>query len=101
VGPLSVRPVFSPVFYLNGNPAQADAITRTFEPAVGAITVTNPLTGNTEKLTNGMADQVGLKIRHMVTSDANRTPTFVQFEEPDYHGLQAPLDCSNTAIVML
>jgi len=91
----------APAFYLNGNPGQADAITRAFERGVGAIRVTNPLTGNTEELTNGLVDQVGLKILHMVTADANRTPTFVQFEKPDYHGLQAPLDCSDTATIML
>lgn len=91
----------APAYYLNGNPGQADPITRAFERGVGAINVTSPLTGNTEKLTNDMVDQVGQKILHMVTSDANRTPTFIQFEKPDYHGLQAPLDCSNTATVML
>jgi len=99
--PFGVHDDSAPAFYLNGNPGQVDTITRTFERGVGAITVTNPLTGNTEQLTNGLVDHAALKLLHMVTADANRTPTFVQFEKPDYHGLQAPLDCSNTAAVML
>jgi hypothetical protein len=63
--------------------------------------VTNPLTGRTEKLTQYMADRAELRALHMVTADPLRTPTFVQFQLPDYQGVQAPLDCSDTATVML
>jgi hypothetical protein len=91
----------APAFYLEGNPAQTDAVTRQFERGIGRIQVTNPLSGNSEPLTNFMADRAELKLMHMVTADPQRTPTFIQFEKPDYHGVISPLDCSDTATVML
>ena len=99
--PFGLKGDSAPDYYVNGNPAPNDASVRAMERAVGALVVTNPLTGRSENLTQYMADRAELNALHMVTSDPLRTPTFTQFELPDYAGTQAPLDCSDTATVML
>lgn len=99
--PFSLKDDSAPAYYLTGNPGPTDPVTRTFERGVGRTVVTNPLSGRTEMLTDFMADRAELRALHMVTADPLRTPTFIQFEKPDYHGVQAPLDCSDTATVML
>ncbi len=93
--PFNVKSDTAPDYYLNGNPGPNDPATRQFERAIGGIAVTNPLTGRTEQLTDFMADRAELKALHMVTSDPLRTPTFTQFEKPDYEGLAGGLDCTN------
>src|SRR5262249_55675212 len=74
----------APTFYIAGNPAQADPVTRQLERDVGALTATNPLTGKTENIAQALADQTEQRFLHMVTSDANRTPNFVMFANDDY-----------------
>src|SRR5256712_13080083 len=56
--PFKVHSDASPTIYINGNPARTDAVTRTFDRAVGQLTAVNPLTGNTDTLTNYLADPV-------------------------------------------
>ncbi|MFX5328454.1 hypothetical protein ABTD12_20130, partial [Acinetobacter baumannii] len=41
-------------------------------------------TGNTETVVDYLADQAGMSMLHMVTSDSTRTPTFVSFQKGDY-----------------
>ena len=89
----------APDYYVNGNPGPNDPTTRQIERAVANLSVTNPITGQTERLTDAIADRPTLSALHMVTSDPLRTPTFTQFDKPDYEGVTAPLDCSKTAIV--
>ena len=91
--PFGLKGDSAPDFYLNGNPGPNDAVTREFERAVSAQMVTNPLTGQTEHLIDGLADRPTLKALHMVTSDPLRTPTFTQFDKPDYEGVAGGLDC--------
>jgi len=86
----------APAFYLynfgpTGPPTTQNAATpvdatlpRQFERAVSQLTAVNPITGNVDQLTRYMADPVGLKALHMITADAQRTPTFVMFGDPDY-----------------
>jgi hypothetical protein len=74
----------APTFYIQGNPGQTDPVTRQLERDVGALTATNPLTGNTEKIAQALADQTEQRFLHMVTSDPNRTPNFVMFANDDY-----------------
>jgi hypothetical protein len=84
----------APAYYLNGNPGPNDPASRRMERAVANFNVVNPLTGQPVRLTAGMADQATLKALHMVTSDPLRTPTFVEFNDPNFEGVTAPLDCS-------
>ena len=82
--PFSVHSDDAPNFYINGNPAPTDAVTRTMEHDLDALTITNPITGNTDKLSRRLADQAEMKLLHMVTSSPARTPTFTMFGNDDY-----------------
>ena len=74
----------APTVYINGNPAPTDAVTRTLQHDMDALVATNPLTGNTDKLSKLLADQAEMKLLHMVTSSAARTPTFTMFGDDNY-----------------
>jgi len=87
----------APDYYLDGNPGPNDPKTRQMERAMGNLVVTNPLTGNSERLIDFMADRAALRALHMVTSDPLRTPTFTQFNKPDYEGVAGGLDCGTPA----
>ena len=87
----------APDYYLDGNPGANDPKTRQMERAIGNLVVTNPLTGNSERLIDFMADRAALRALHMVTSDPLRTPTFTQFNKPDYEGVAGGLDCGTPA----
>ena len=89
----------APNFYLNGKPSSTDPNVRSFEHAVAALTVTNPITNATETLTNYMADAVEMKLLHMVTGDPARTPTFTVFGNPNYFQATGTADCSTPCVV--
>ncbi|MBV9374107.1 MAG: hypothetical protein JO320_03440 [Alphaproteobacteria bacterium] len=89
--PFAVHSDDAPTFYISGNPGQLDPITRRFEHEVGGtgndgqgLTVFNPITGNTDILTQAIADQQEQAFLHMVTADPKRTPNFILFANPDY-----------------
>lgn len=83
-----------PVFYIQGNPSVGDPLARTFERAAAKLTAVNPLTGNTDNLTEALADPVELKLLHMVTGDPQRTPSFVMFGDPNYFHLTGAPNCT-------
>ena len=89
----------APNFYLNGKPASTDPNVRSFEHAVAALTVTNPITNATDTLTNYMADAVEMKLLHMVTGDPARTPTFTVFGDPNYFQATGTANCSTPCVV--
>ena len=91
--PFDVHSDMAPAFYLIGNPAPDDPVTRTFERDVGALTADNPFTGQHEALTDKMIDPVGMRLLHMVTGDPLRTPSLVAFLQPDYFGFAGASDC--------
>jgi hypothetical protein len=74
----------APNFYIAGNPAQTDPKTRTLEHDVNALTVTSPISGNTDRLSVLLADRAEMKLLHMISSVADRSPTFTMFGNPDY-----------------
>ena len=74
----------APTFYLVGNPAPTDPMTRTMELDVSKLTAVNPITGNTDKLAAFLADRAEMKLLHMITLSAARSPTFTMFGNPDY-----------------
>lgn len=85
----------APNFYLVGDPREpSNPDTRLLERALGSLQVTNPLTGRTERITQGIADRTEMKLLHMVTADESRTPTFTIFANPDYHVQAGAPDCS-------
>jgi Type I phosphodiesterase / nucleotide pyrophosphatase len=82
--PFSVHSDDAPNVYINTNPAATDTLTRTMERDVDALTATNPITGNTDKLSKLLADRAEMKLLHMVTFSPQRTPTFTIFGNDNY-----------------
>ncbi|HEV2217273.1 MAG TPA: hypothetical protein VGV88_06840 [Candidatus Dormibacteraeota bacterium] len=92
--PFNVHSDDAPTVYLTGNPARNASVTRTFERASAALTAVNPITGNTDTITQFLADPVEENILHMVTDDPARTPTFTLFGNPDYFIFHGAPNCS-------
>ena len=82
--PFTVHSDDAPTFYINGIPGQLTSLTRRFEREAAGLTAVNSITGNTDVLTQAMADQQQQTFLHMVTTDPNRTPNFIMFANPDY-----------------
>lgn len=92
--PFRVHSDSAPTVYITGNPARDATVTREFERGLYALTAVNPMTGETDTLTQFLADPVGMKLLHMVTADPARTSTFVMFADPDYFLFQAAANCN-------
>jgi hypothetical protein len=86
----------APTFYIHGNPAATDGLTRTMEHDLDALRVVNPITGNTDRLSAFLADRAEMSLLHMVTSSAARTPSLTMFGNPDYFNTTtgSSADCS-------
>jgi hypothetical protein len=83
--PFQVHADTAPAIYLDGNPARDAAVTRQFDHDLAAlIDPQNRNTGERTVITQRLADSVELNLLHMVTVDPQRTPTLVQFANPDY-----------------
>jgi len=82
--PFSVHSDDAPNMYINTNPGATDTLTRTMEHDVDALSATNPITGNTDKLSKLLADRAEMKLLHMVTFSPQRTPTFTIFGDDNY-----------------
>jgi hypothetical protein len=76
--PFQVHADSAPNFYVTGNPAQDASVTRL--------------------LTNYLADQVEMKLLHMVTADPARTPTFTMFANPNYYLDTGDPNCAQPCI---
>ena len=87
--PFKVHSDDAPTIYITGNPARTDPVARKFARDLDGLTAVSPITGNTDKISQFLADAVEMKILHMVTADPARTPTLVMFADPDYF-LSAP-----------
>jgi hypothetical protein len=96
--PFKVHSDSAPTVYITGNPARDAAVTRTFERGVGKLTAVNPITGNTDTLTQDMADPVEMKLLHMVTADPARTPTFTMFADPNYFLFAGAPNCTSPCV---
>ena len=74
-------------YYLNGEPAPTDAVTRAFGRDVLALTYNDPYLNNRSlPVTLQMADPAELAVLHMVTGDPLRTPTLIGFNNDDVYG---------------
>jgi hypothetical protein len=92
--PFTVHSDDAPTVYITGNPASTDPVTRNFERATGKLTANNSITGNTDTLTQFLADPVEMNLLHMVTADPARTPTFTWFADPDYFLFAGAPNCN-------
>jgi hypothetical protein len=88
----------APTVYINGNPARDAQVTRDFERGTSKLTAVNPMTGNTDTLTQYLADPVGMKLLHMITADPARTPTFVWFANEDYFMFAGAANCNTPCV---
>ncbi len=91
----------APAFYVNGQLGPTDPKVRALERNVGGLTNLDPYMRDssdhpmTVPLTDEMADPVELQALHMVNADPNRTPTFVDFGNPDFFFQTTP-PCGTT-----
>lgn len=92
----------APNFYVNGNPAPTDPVTRKIEQDVNALTVTNPVTNNPDKVSALLADRAEMQILHMIPFAQDRVPTFTMFGNDTYFdetasGTQHSQPCTDTS----
>jgi hypothetical protein len=73
-------------------------VTRAFARALDGLTAVNPITSNTDKISQFLADEVEMKILHMVTADPARTPTLVMFADPDYFLFAGAPNCTSPCV---
>ena len=93
--PFTLESDTAPEFYLTGNPGSDSSTVRTFEQAVGKLTVDDPYTGNpSQQLFNYLANPVEESILHMVNADPARTPTLAAFAHPDYFLTPGSTSCN-------
>ncbi len=83
--PFDVEADSAPVIYVHGQPARSATSVRALEQAAARLTGSDLATGKTVRLTRYLADPVELNILHMITSDPKRTPTLVDFANPDFY----------------
>jgi hypothetical protein len=82
--PFTVHSDDAPTIYITGNPSRTDPIVRNFAHGLAALTAANPITGNTDTISQFLADPVEMKLLHMVTADPARTPTPHHVRQPRY-----------------
>ncbi|MEO8889410.1 MAG: hypothetical protein ABI429_09035 [Jatrophihabitantaceae bacterium] len=88
----------APALWVTGNPKPADPGVRTLERDLGSLSITNPLTGNQDKLAYQQADPVEEKILHFVSSDAARTPSLTAFSGEDEYVGSGPANCTQPCV---
>jgi hypothetical protein len=96
--PFAIHSDPAPAVWVQGNPQAGSPTALSLERDVTKLSVTNPLTGGTDKVAYQIADQAEEKILHFVGPDAARTPTFTAFSgEDDYIGGGAP-NCTKPCV---
>ncbi len=96
--PFTVHSDSAPTIYITGNPARTDPVTRAFGQALGKLTAVSPITGQTDNVTNYLADPVEMNILHMVTADPARTPTLTMFANPNYFLFAGAPNCNSPCV---
>jgi hypothetical protein len=96
--PYSVHSDSAPNFYITGNPGQTSQTTRQLERDVDKLTAVNPMTGNTDNITNFLADQTEMNLLHMMSADPARNPNFTMFADPNYFLFSAAPNCNSPCV---
>jgi hypothetical protein len=94
----SVHSDSAPTIYIDGNPGPSDPVTRRLEQDASRLTVTHPITGAVESVTEALAGPAEMKLLHMVTSDPSRTPTFTLFGRRDYWFFAGKPNCTSRCV---
>jgi hypothetical protein len=98
--PFTVHSDMAPTIYLTGNPSRTAPATRAFGRALGHLTATNPYTGQPEAVSAALADPVEMKALHMITADAQRTPTLTMFADADWFLFAAAANCATPCVTV-
>jgi hypothetical protein len=97
----SVRADTAPTMYLDTKPMQNATVLRDLERATANLTAPNYLHNNNETaLTKFLADQVEMKILHMVTNDTRRNANLTLFADPDYYLYAADPNCNSACVTV-
>jgi len=99
--PFKVHSDDAPTIYITGNPDRTSVVARNFARALDGLTANNPITGNTDKISQFLADPVEMKALHMITADPARTPNLVMFADPDYFLFAGAANCNSPCVVEL
>jgi hypothetical protein len=94
--PFDVNADSAPVIYVHGQPARSSAPVRALEQAAAKLTGSDLATGRPARLTRYLADPVELKILHTITGDPRRTPTVIDFGNPDFYLESGSLTCGKS-----
>jgi hypothetical protein len=98
--PFKVHSDDAPTIYITGNPARTDPVVRDFAHGLASLTTVNPITGNTDTISQFLADPVEMKLLHMVTADPARTPTLTMFANPDYFLFAGAPNCTSPCVTV-
>lgn len=85
--PFIVHSDDAPNFYVNGNLAQTSTAVRTLEQQAAQMLGFDDdagTNGETNKVTQALADRVEMQLLHMLSHDPARSPDFTLFGNPDY-----------------
>ncbi len=96
--PFKVHSDSAPTIYITGNPARDAAVTRAFDQALGKLTAVNPITGQTDTLTNFLADSVEMQLLQVITADPAPTPTLTMFADPNYFLFAGAANCISPCV---
>jgi hypothetical protein len=94
--PFDVEADSAPGIYVHGQPGRTAPAVRALERATAKLTGTDLASGQTQRLTNYLADPVELKILHMVTGDPKRTPSLVLFGNDNFWLSSGPASCGKS-----
>jgi len=88
----------APVIYVHHQPGRTRPGVRTLERTFAGLRGFDLATGATGvPMTSFLADPVELRILHMITGDPKRTPTFVDFGNPEFWNNGSSSSCSGKA----
>ena len=96
--PFDVEADSAPAIYVHGQPARTAPSVRALERATAQLSALDLSTGRTVRLTHYLADPVELGLLHMVTGDPKRTPSFVQFANPDFWLSSGAASCGTSCV---
>lgn len=96
--PFAIHSDPAPALWVKGNPARTDPGVRQLERDMAGLTITNPLTGATDKVAYQLADPVEEKILHFVAADPARTPTLTAFSGEDEYVGGGAANCAKACV---
>ena len=98
--PFTVHSDMAPTIYLTGNPAARRRRRASSAGRSAASRRSTRTRASREQLSAALADPVGMKAIHMVTADAQRTPTLTMFAAPDWFLFAGAPNCTAPCVTV-